>query len=66
MIQTKIKIDGLELEIDQGSHVLFRDEFGNDDFRAWDDLDDEAKEEIKNTISKIENFIRLSANAIWT
>jgi hypothetical protein len=65
MIRMQIKIDGLEFEIDQGSHVLFRDGFGDNVYSAWGDLGTETKEEIKNTIIKAENLIRLSANAIW-
>ena len=49
MIRTQIKIDGLEFEIDQGSHVLINDEIGGIVYRAWDDLGAIAKEGIKNT-----------------
>ena len=55
----------MELEIDQGSHVYFRDDFGKDVYREWDELNGEAKEEIKNTIIKAEKLIRQSANAVW-
>lgn len=65
MLRTHIKIGGMELEIDQGSHVSFRNDFGKDVYREWDDLDAEAKEEIKNTIIKAEKLIRNSANALW-
>ena len=64
MIRAQIKIDGLEFEIDQGSHVVFRDEIGGIVYSAWDDLGVIAKEEIKNIIVKAENLIRLSANTI--
>ncbi len=66
MIRTLIKIGGMELRIDQGSHVFFRDDFGKDVYRDWDDLDAEAKEEIKNTIIKAEKLIRQSANTLWS
>ncbi|MFC1880487.1 hypothetical protein ACFL2S_03175 [Thermodesulfobacteriota bacterium] len=65
MIRTQIKIDGLEFEIDQGSHVHFKDDIGDIVYSAWDDLDATAKKEIKNIIVKAENLIRLSANTIW-
>jgi hypothetical protein len=65
MLRTHIKIGGMELEIDQGSHVCFRDGFSKDVYRDWDDLDAEAKEEIKNTIIKAEKLIGRSANALW-
>ena len=65
MIRMLIKIGGMELGVDQGSHVFFRDDFGKDVFRDWDDLDAEAKEKIKNTIIKAEKLIRHSANALW-
>lgn len=65
MIRTQIKIDGLEFEIDQGSHVHFKDDIGDIVYIAWDDLDATAKKEIKNIIVKAENLIRLSANTIW-
>jgi len=55
----------MELEIDQGSHVCFRNGFSKDVYRDWDDLDAEAKEEIKNTIIKAEKLIGHSANALW-
>ena len=64
MIKTQIKIDGLEFEIDQGSHVLFKDEIGSVVYSSWDQLGTVAKEEIKNIIVKTENLIRLSANTI--
>ena len=64
MIKTQIKIDGLEFEIDQGRHVIFRDEIGSVVYSAWDRLGAVAKEEIKNIIVKTENLIRHSANTI--
>ncbi len=66
MIRMQIKIDGLEFEIDQGNHVLFKDGFGDIVYSAWDDLGTEAKKEIKNTIIKAENLIRLTANTLWS
>ena len=66
MLRMQIKIGGMEVEIDQGRHVLYRDEFGNDVSITWEDLSDGAKEEIKNTIIGAENLIRLSANTIWS
>ena len=56
----------MELEIDQGSHVSFRNSFGKDVYRKWDELSGEAKEEIKNTIIKAEKLIRQSANTLWS
>ena len=65
MLKTYIKMGNMELEIDQGSHVFFRDDFGKDVYRDWDELNGEAKKEIKNTIIKAEKLIRRSANAAW-
>lgn len=65
MIRTQIKIGALQLEIDQGSHVFFRDNFGKDVYRDWDDLSGKAKNEIKKTIISAENLIRISAEALW-
>jgi hypothetical protein len=47
MIKMQIKIGDLQLEIDQGSHVFFRDNFGKDFYRDWDDLSGKAKSKIK-------------------
>lgn len=65
MIKSQIKIGDLELEIDQGSHVLYRDEIGDIAYNSWCDLDTNSKEIIKKAIMKAEKIIRLSANAIW-
>ena len=65
MIRTQIKIGGMELLIDQGSHVYFRDDFGKDVYREWDELNGKAKEEIKKAIIKAEQLIRESADAVW-
>jgi hypothetical protein len=64
MIRTQRKIGALQLEIDQGSHVFFRDNFGKDVYRDWDDLSGKAKNEIKKTIISAENLIRISAEAL--
>ena len=66
MIKSQIKIGSLELEIDQGNHVVYRDAFGGTVYSAWGDLDTQSKEIIKNAIINAENIIRLSANALWT
>jgi hypothetical protein len=76
MIKSQIKIGGLELEIDQGNHVIYRDELGDTaysawgdldtQYSAWGDLDTQSKEIIKKAIINAENIIRLSANALWT
>lgn len=66
MIKSQIKIGGLELEIDQGNHVIYRDELGDNAYSAWCDLDTQSKEIIKKAIINAENIIRLSANALWT
>lgn len=66
MIKSQIKIGGLELEIDQGNHVIYRDELGDTAYSAWGDLDTQSKEIIKKAIINAENIIRLSANALWT
>ena len=65
MIKLQIKIGGLELEIDQGSHVLYRDEIGDIAYNSWSDLDSNSKEIIKKAIANAEKIIRLSGNAIW-
>lgn len=65
MMRTHIKFGGMELEIDQGSHVYFRDDFGKDVYREWDELNGKAKEEIKKAIIKAEQLIRQSADAVW-
>ena len=65
MTRTQINIGSIQLEIDQGNHVFFRDAFGKDVYRDWDDLSEEAKQEIKNTIKKTENLVRNSAEALW-
>jgi len=65
MIKTQIKIGALQLEINQGSHVFFRDAFGKDAYRDWNDLSMEAKQKIKETIIKAENLVRTSAEALW-
>ena len=65
MIKSQIKIDGLELEIEQGSHVIYRDEIGDIAYSPWCDLDTDSKQILKNAIIKAEKIISLSANAIW-
>lgn len=65
MIRTQIKIGDLQLEIEQGSHVFFRNNFGKDVYKDWDDLRGKAKNEIKKTIIRAENLIRTSAEALW-
>jgi len=65
MINMQIKIGDLQLQIEQGSHVFFKDNFGKDVYRDWDDLSGEAKSEIKKTIIRAENLIRTSAEALW-
>ena len=65
MTKTQINIGALQLEIEQGSHVMFRDAFGKAVYRDWDDLSVEAKQEIKDTIIKAENLVRASAQALW-
>ncbi len=65
MIRAQIKFGGMELLIDQGSHVYFRDDFGKDVYREWDELNGNAKEEIKKAIIKAEQLIRQSADAVW-
>ena len=65
MMMMQIKIGALKLEIDQGSHVYFRDAFGKDVYRDWNDLRVEAKQKIKDTIIRAENLVRNSAEALW-
>jgi hypothetical protein len=66
MIKSQIKIGSLELEVDQGKHVIYRDAFGGTVCSAWGDMDTQSKEIIKKAIINAENIIRLSANALWT
>jgi len=65
MLKIQINIGALQLEIDQGSHVFFRDAFGKDGYRLWDDLSVEAKQEIKDIIIEAENLVRTSAQILW-
>ena len=55
----------MELEIDQGNHVTFRNDFAKDVYREWDELSAEAKVDIKNTIIKAEKLIRQAAKTLW-
>jgi hypothetical protein len=65
MIRTQIKIGQLKLEIEQSSHVFFKDNFGKDIYKDWDDLSGKAKNEIKKTIIRAEYLIRTSAESLW-
>ena len=66
MLKTHIKIGGMELEIDQGSHVSYRNDFAKDVYREWDELSGEAKVDIKNTIRKAEKLIRQAVKILWS
>ena len=66
MLRTHIKIGGMELEIEQGNHISYRNDFAKDVYRKWDELSDEAKVDVKNTIIKAEELIREAAKTLWS
>ena len=66
MLRTHIKIGGMELEIDQGNHISYRNDFAKDVYREWDELSGQAKVDIKNTIIKAEKLIRQAAKTLWS